>query len=430
MDKKLKTILSIFLILGSLYFLFIGLSQGKSFLIPLTTAIILSMAMNPVAEKLMQWKLSQGWAVFISDLVIMAFIAMMFFLFVAQANKIASNWPQIEARLDPQIEQFENYLNKKLNIAMQGNQEETPAAGNDTNGIKKTASPHLKKQSKKTNAKEAVRDSSKAIDVTQTMTDVLTGTSVAHPPTDSAEDSTSASPGRLTMMRGLLSSTLKNTFSFLTDMLLMLVYIFFFMFYKQKFADSIVGFVKEEKKENARNIIKKATASVQKYLFGRFVLILILAALYIIGYGLLGLQYVIVISLIAALFSLIPYVGNIMGLFLAIAMSYLSSGNVEQIVVIVIVFSVVQFVESYILEPYIVGGQVDLNPVVVIVGVVLGGIVWDVMGMILAIPIMGILKVVLDNIPDFSPIGYILDNRGLGEDGNSLKKFKQLLGGK
>src|SRR5690606_10976306 len=107
-----------------------------------------------------------------------------------------------------------------------------------------------------------------------------------------------------------------------------------------------------------------------------------------------GLKHALFISLIAALFSLIPYVGNIIGLVLAIAMSFLSQGDTGQIIGILIVFSIAQFVESYFLEPFIVGAEVDLNPVIVIVGVVLGGIVWGVMGMILAIPLLGICKVV------------------------------------
>ncbi len=61
----------------------------------------------------------------------------------------------------------------------------------------------------------------------------------------------------------------------------------------------------------------------------------------------------------------------------------------------------------------------------VIVGVVLGGIVWGVMGMILAIPLLGILKVVFDNIESLRPLGYALDERDISSGGGKQEKVKK-----
>ncbi len=58
--KSFKILLSVFLITGSLYFIFIGLTHGKSFLVPLFTAIILAMVMAPVAVKFQTWGISKA----------------------------------------------------------------------------------------------------------------------------------------------------------------------------------------------------------------------------------------------------------------------------------------------------------------------------------------------------------------------------------
>ena len=83
---------------------------------------------------------------------------------------------------------------------------------------------------------------------------------------------------------------------------------------------------------------------------------------------------------------------------------------------ILVTFSVAQFVESYILEPYIVGNRVDLHPFFVILAVVLGNSLWGIMGMILSIPILAIINVVLLDVPSLRPLGFLLSNTPPSED--------------
>jgi predicted PurR-regulated permease PerM len=121
-----------------------------------------------------------------------------------------------------------------------------------------------------------------------------------------------------------------------------------------------------------------------------------------------GVKSAILISIIAALLSLIPYIGNIIGFVLAIAMATFTGAGSVAFIGVTITFTIAQFVESYILEPYVVGKKVDLNPLVTILVVVLGGAVWGVTGMIISIPVFGILKIVFDHISVFHPLGYML----------------------
>ena len=447
MSKRLKLILVPFLILGSLYFLFIGLSRGKAFLIPLTTAIILSMVMSPVAKKLTGWGVARGLAVFLADLVVVLFIAFMIFLLVAQGNKVADNWSQIESRLKPKIEQVQQFLNDRLNIPTPELKEMIESGSQQKNGSLQNQN---QQQDQNQNQQQNNQGQNQQQDQNQQQGQ---GQGQGRQPgnqdqsnqqqSSQQQDSENqqASQGRqegqqgssgsgklpgLSNFQGAFTSIVSNVFGFLADMLLILVYIFFFMYYQKKFEDSIVGFAEEDKKEEVRNVIHEASEIAQQYLFGRFILIFILAALYLLGYSIIGLQYALFISLIAALFSLLPYVGNVLGLFLAVGMSFLGGGGGSgQLIGIVVIFSVVQFVESYILEPYVVGGKVDLNPVMVIVGVVLGGIVWGIMGMILAIPILGILKVVCDHVGPLKPLAYMLDERGISSGENAFSKVKK-----
>ena len=164
---------------------------------------------------------------------------------------------------------------------------------------------------------------------------------------------------------------------------------------------------------------------------GKLILIVLLAVLYAIGLSIAGVKHAILISILAAVLSLIPYLGNIIGFFLAMAMALFAGGDTTGLIGVVITFSVAQFVESYILEPYVVGEQVDIHPIFTIIAVVLGGAVFGVVGMIIAIPVFGIIKVVCDHVKVLHPIGYLLgDQKEEKKDEDNFfnkiyKKFKR-----
>src|SRR5690606_2489444 len=135
-----------------------------------------------------------------------------------------------------------------------------------------------------------------------------------------------------------------------------------------------------------------------------------LTVLYAIGLGISGVDNVVFISILAALLSLIPYIGNIIGFGFAMALGVASGGESGTLLGIVIVFSVTQFIETYILEPYVVGDQVDIHPFFIIVTVILANIIWGVMGMVLVVPLVGMLNVVLKNVDSLKVFGFLLGN--------------------
>ncbi|RPI45536.1 MAG: AI-2E family transporter [Bacteroidetes bacterium] len=423
MSQRLKIILVTFLVLGSFFFLIIGLTRGKGFLIPLVTAMILSMVMNPVARKLKDWGLKWGLAVFLADLVIILFIGLMVFLLAAQGSQVVQNWSQIEERLKPRIQKVEDFMNQKLNMQVSipfgpggGNQQQDNPKQNPENQQQRNQQQGNQQDQQQGKQQEGQDQQQDGQDQQQA------GQQQAGQQTGQGQGSTGIQFSRI---RDSLASVISGVLGLLGDLLLLLVYVFFFMFYQKKFEDAVTGLAPENKRDKTRKIIGKSARVAQQYLFGRFILILFLAAFYMAGYSIVGLKYAFFISLIAAIFSLIPYVGNLVGLLLAISLSFLSGeGNTGMIIGIVIVYAISQFIESYVLEPFIIGERVDLNPVAIIVGVILGGTIWGVMGMLLAIPVLGILRVIFDNVESLKAFGFALDSRGISTGGGVEEKVK------
>lgn len=198
---------------------------------------------------------------------------------------------------------------------------------------------------------------------------------------------------------------------YLGTYLLTLIYVFFMLNYRHRFRTFLLRLFPDEKHADVNQIVQQSANVVQQYLLGKLILIGLLAVTYSVGLGITGVSNFILISIVAAIFTLIPYVGNIIGFVLAMAFGYLTSGEIGVLIGILITFSVAQFFENYILEPYIVGEKVDVHPFFVILAVIVGNALWGIIGMILAVPVIGIITIVFLHVPALEPFGYLFSNK-------------------
>lgn len=194
--------------------------------------------------------------------------------------------------------------------------------------------------------------------------------------------------------------------------LLMLVYIFLLLIYRQRFKNFILKYSPEEQREKVHGVILTSAHVAKSYLSGRLLLMFILAIAYCTGLSFIGIPNAIFFGVLAAILGIIPFVGNVLGAFFPLAMALLNQGSSAAIGVIIL-FTAVQLLENYVLEPLVVGKKVDLNGFFAISVVVLGEIIWGLSGAILAMPLLGIAKIIFDNIRQLQPMGYLI-----GEDQN------------
>ena len=198
---------------------------------------------------------------------------------------------------------------------------------------------------------------------------------------------------------------------YLGTYLLTFIYIFFMLTYRHRFRKFLLRLFPDDKDGEVNQIVRESANVVQQYLVGKLILIGLLAVTYSVGLGITGVSNFILISIIAALFTLIPYIGNIIGFAMAMIFGYLTSGEVGVLIGIVITFTVAQFLESYVLQPFIIGDKVDVHPFFVILAVIVGNALWGIIGMILAIPVMAIITIIFLQVPALEPFGYLFSNK-------------------
>jgi predicted PurR-regulated permease PerM len=203
-------------------------------------------------------------------------------------------------------------------------------------------------------------------------------------------------------------SFFSSTGSFISNLLLIPVYIYFITFYSSRFKNFILFITDAKYHEQIFIIIKKVTKVSQQYLKGILIDILILAVLNSIGFLLLGIKHAILLGTLAAILNIIPYIGVLVGSIFPFCIALLTKDSIWYAVGVIMVCTVVQFIDNNFITPKVVGASVSLNPLAATLALIAGSAIWGVMGMVLFIPLMGMIKVFLDNINSLHPFGYLI----------------------
>jgi len=351
MTKAKSMLLYSTLVVVFFFFAVTFMVKAEAFLIPLTTAVILALLVLPLSQKMEAHSINRSSASLLNSLFLLLISFGFLFLISFQVKNIVDDWGEIKKTMEPKVEQLKVFI-----------MERSPMGG-------------------------------ESLDIEEEDIPILNNNA------NVAETQQAA------------VSFFRRVSGFTGDYLLTFIYIFFLLNYRRHFRKFLLWLFPEEKKAEVGEILNKSAQVTQQYLVGKIVLIAILAALYSVGLGLSGVENFIIISILAANLSIIPYLGNIIGFGIAMTYGLITSGETGLLAGIVITFSVAQFVESYILEPYIVGDRVDLHPFFVILAAVLGNSLWGIMGMVLAIPILAIINVVLLDIPSLQAFGFLLSNK-------------------
>jgi predicted PurR-regulated permease PerM len=201
---------------------------------------------------------------------------------------------------------------------------------------------------------------------------------------------------------GILIST-TNTISTLVQIP---IYIFLFLIYRDKFNLFFLSLLKSEEliwKKDVERII-------QGYISGLFLVTLIIAALNTIGLLALGIEHAIFFGILSGVLTIIPYVGIIIGAMFPIIMALITKDSIWYTIGVVIVFSVVQFLEGNFITPRITGSKVSINALAAIIALLIGGKLLGIAGMILAVPGIGLLKILLSHTNRLKPFVILLED--------------------
>lgn len=205
-----------------------------------------------------------------------------------------------------------------------------------------------------------------------------------------------------------ISNFLSGTSSLLANASLVPIYVFFFLYYRDFLRHFLQKVFKTTKATKVNQIIAKIYEVVQSYLLGLFLVIIIVAILNSVGLLFLKIDYAIFLGTFAAFLLLIPYIGITIGALLPITIALLTKDSLLYAVAVLGLFLAVQALESNFITPLIVGSKVSINSFAAIISLLLGGQLWGMAGLVLALPFIAIIKVIFDNVDGLQPYGFLL----------------------
>lgn len=202
-----------------------------------------------------------------------------------------------------------------------------------------------------------------------------------------------------TMNNGIRLTIFYRTLGRIATVLLGLI----ISFYLLKDKESISGsFKKYCKKILPEKVYKFCAVNIEDmddafsgYIIGQFTDGIIMSVIISVVLGIMGIKFPLIIGIISGLSNIIPYFGALIGFLLSVFMA-LVNGDVSKAVIVGIVIIVLQQIDGYIISPKVLGHSVKLNPVVIIIALAVGGKLFGLMGMVLAIPFVRFLKIKIE----------------------------------
>ncbi|MFN4145274.1 MAG: AI-2E family transporter [Runella sp.] len=224
---------------------------------------------------------------------------------------------------------------------------------------------------------------------------------------------------QLTEGRKYLTEALKNSASILTGAVatttgtlatasLVPLYVFFFLLYRDFFRSFFYKLFNSRHKRLVDQATRRVYEVIQGYLVGMLSVILIVGILNSTGLLLLGVPHAIFFGFFAAFLLLLPYIGLLIGSILPALMALIAMDSPLYALGVLAVFGFIQVLEGNFITPNIVGSKISVNPLAAIIALLLGGQLWGLSGLILALPITAIAKVIFDVVPALKPFGYVL----------------------
>ena len=330
--------------LTSLLILVYGLHELQDLLVPLVFAILFSVLLFPLCSRLEQWGVPRILAILLCLVLMLAVIVGLLYAITAQISSFAEVLPQLIEKGNKVFNNLQIYADEHFNI------------------------------DRKRQVSEARKYLNTALETGGT----------------------------------LLTSTLLATTSTLTSVLIVLLFVFFFLLYRDFFRSFFYKVFGHTRRTKVDTILTKIYEVVKDYLAGLVLVILVTGTLMTVGLMILGVDYAVFFGFFGASLVLIPYFGISLGSLLPAAYTLVTQDNPLKALGVIGVFLFVQALEGNFITPYIVGSKVSINPLAAIITLLLWESLWGLPGLVLALPLTAIIKVIFDSVEGLTPYGFLI----------------------
>ncbi len=336
------------LTLFAIALIFLFMWMGKSVLVPLFFSFLVAILLHPLVKFFEKKRFPRALAAVTALLIFMILLGGLFFFFSHQVVRLSRDLPSLQAKVTDKWEQIQDWISDKYHI---------------------------------TNTQQVAY-------VNKSATGIL----------NSAVNSAA------------------TTFMGIAETLILTIFFFIFTFFILQYRGLLMHFVVElfdrEHNDKVQIVVARIRSLINSYVVGLLIEMIVIAVLIFVSLMVIGVKYALLISIMAAVLNIIPYLGIYSCMALAMIITA-ATGTTGQVVAVAIVFLVTHFADANVILPHVVGGKVKMNPFITILAVLIGHLVWGIPGMFLFIPLTAILRLVSEEVTGMKPWAILMGEEGL-----------------
>lgn len=198
----------------------------------------------------------------------------------------------------------------------------------------------------------------------------------------------------------LATGYMSHVFSFLNDFFIVVGTVPIMLYYMLKEDDrvtpTLARITPKKYRADTEHVVHEINHALKGFIAGRMISALLLAIMTLLGFWLIGLPYSLLLAVVGALFNFIPYFGSLLGAIPCVIVAFTVSPSMVVWVIIIVV--VAQQIEGNLISPYIYGKTISIHPLTTIILLLVAGDFGGILGMILAIPVYMMAKIIVVRI--------------------------------
>lgn len=324
---------------------------GKTLFIPLSFSLLISFILYPVCKWMENKGINQSVAIFVSLFAVIILVGAIVYLLFSQIVEFSNEWQPFKAKLFETINQLSAFLADRFGVSTE----------------KQLA---FLKNSINNSGSQAI---------------------------------------------SFLRSTVYSFSESIFFLLIIPVFSVLILYYRQLLVGVLNQIFPSDRKETIHEILVETIHAYYNFIKGMLLVYLIVGILNSIGLAIIGVPHPFLFGFIASVLTFIPYVGIMVSSLLPIAVSWITYNSIWYPLGVILVFTIVQILEAYIIFPFAVGNRLKINTFVIIVMVIAGGILWGAVGMILFITFISIIKLIADRTESLKILSLLLGDDELNK---------------
>ena len=186
------------------------------------------------------------------------------------------------------------------------------------------------------------------------------------------------------------------------------LYLLFLLLESTNFPNRVRSSYSPKRAEDILQVFGRINAAIMTYLKAKLISSLVLALPVCVILLSFGVRFALLWTVVTFLFNFIPYIGTVVSYSLPVVFAFLQFGLGTELVAVAVLVLAVHIVSASVIEPMILGRAVGLSPLVILTALAVWGLIWGVPGMLLAVPLTVVLKIIFENIRATQGMAHLL----------------------